>query len=128
MSETIEIKSCPMCGNDAPAPAPRCTCGYVFSSTQPIEAVEWEPDASSGEPGDGWRNAGSILAVIGAIALAYGLFSGISVDAGYGYDDVVNLGLMFEKGAIIACGLTALTMGTLCLGVGAIVKAIGRNR
>lgn len=64
---------------------------------------------------------------MGAIGLAFCLFRGISVDGGYGNDDIVNMGLMFQKGVVLACGLSALGFGVFCFGVGAIVKAIGRS-
>lgn len=128
MAETIEIKSCPMCGNDAPASAPRCPCGYVFSSAETAEAVEWEPSASSGAPGDGWGTAGWALSVIGALGLAVGFFMDTSIGGyGYGDGDIVNLDLMFQKGVVIACGLSAIGLGVFCHGVGAVVKAIGRK-
>jgi hypothetical protein len=127
MAEATAIKSCPMCGNDAPAHAPRCTCGYVFAAKPVTEAVEWEPGTASGEPGDGWRTAGWIFAVVGGLGLAFGLFSGITIDGGYGGDDIVNLDLMFHKGVILACSLSAIGLGVFCLGVGAIVKALGRK-
>jgi len=118
-------KTCPMCSTDAEADAPTCLCGYRFSSH---DAVDWTPaDATPTVPGDGWTMAGWALVALGAIGVAMGFFSGISVDGGYGNDDIVNLGLMFEKGVVLACGLSAVTVGTLCLGIGAIVKAIGRN-
>lgn len=127
MAETIEMKSCPMCGNDAPASAPSCTCGYVFSSAQPTEAVEWEPSTTSGRTGDGWQTGGAVLSGIGAIGFAISLLMGITVDGGYGGDDIVNLGLMFQKGFVAASSLAALSLGIFCLGVGAVLKAIGRK-
>jgi hypothetical protein len=125
---TATTLSCPMCGTDAPAGAEKCPCGYGFVAAKGATgAVEWEPGVDSGAPGDGWQTAGKVLTIIGGLGLAFGLFSGISVDGGYGNNDIVNLGLMFEKGMILACSLSALTLGTLCLGVGAIVKAIGQK-
>lgn len=110
---------------DAETDAPTCLCGYRFSSH---DAVDWAPaDATPTVPGDGWQMAGWALTVLGGLGVVVSYFLDISVDGGYGNDDIVNLGLMFEKGFIAACSLSALGLGVFSLGVGAIVKAIGRQ-
>jgi len=128
MAEAIEIKSCPMCGNDAPAAAPRCTCGYVFSSAQPTGTAVVDVGMSPDEPGDGWRAVGWFFAAAGAIGLVFSFYMDTTVEAPgiYGSTEVVNLGLQFNKGLAVIGSLFGIMAGLLCLGVGAIVAAINQ--
>lgn len=127
---TATTLSCPMCGTDAPSGAAQCQCGYTFVRARGSSAADTTPaDASATVHGDGWQMTGWAFAVIGAIALIAAFFMGTTVETGgpYGGGAVVNLDLQFKKGLAIGGSLFSIGLGVFCLGVGAIVKAIGRK-
>lgn len=121
-----ETKSCPMCGTDAAGDAARCQCGYYFAASKPTDAVEWTPEMGGTQSaGDNWRTWGMVLTGVGVIGAVLSAFMEISVSS---YDsDVVNLGLMFNKGAALAGSLFVIGLGVLCMGIGAIVAAIAQS-
>lgn len=96
------------------------------------DAVEWTPElsAASSSPADSWRMSGWTFALVGAIALTLSLFMGTTVEPGgpYGGEQVVNLDLQFHKGLAIGGSLFAIGLGVFCLGVAAILEAIGASR
>ena len=90
--------------------------------TEPVA----DEQATAIEGGEGWRNIGSLFIVLGGFGMALSLFMKTSVETlgVYGASDVVNLGLMFNKGVAIAVSLSAIGLGVFCVAVGAIVRAI----
>jgi hypothetical protein len=80
--------------------------------------------------GAGWQTAGWLVGALGAAGLLISMFLDTSVQTygggliGGGAAEVVNLHLMFRKGVVIACSLTALSAGLFCLAVGAVIRAI----
>lgn len=132
MAATIEIKSCPLCGTDAPLDTERCQCGYMFASANGGgDPVEWTPgmSAATSSPTDSWRMSGWAFALVGLIALTLSLFMGTTVESGgpFGGGEVVNLDLQFHKGLAIGGSLFAIGLGVFCLGVGSILEAITRK-
>lgn len=116
--------------------------GTIFFVAKERPAATVEPgDALAGDPeapvaqeedskgGEGWRNIGSLFIVLGGLGMALSLFMKTSVETVglYGASDVVNLGLMFNKGVSIAVSLFAIGLGVFCVAVGAIVRAIARQ-
>jgi hypothetical protein len=123
-----------MCGTDAPAGAVQCQCGYTFVVAKGAAAPQGATpaDATPTVHGDGWQMAGWAFVVAGATALVVAVMMGTSVEtyasAAYGGpSEVVNLDLQFKKGLAIAGSLFVIGAGIFCLGVGAIVKALGRK-
>lgn len=106
----------------------------MTNETKSSDPVEWTPaDASPAAPGDGWTTAGWALLVCGGAALIFAVMMNTSVETFTpgpygGRSDVVNLDLQFTKGLAIAGCLFSMGAGIFSLGVGAIVKAIDRNR
>lgn len=103
-----------------------------IEARQAGEAVEWTPEmsAATNSPADSWRSAGWTFAALGAIGLALSLFMKTSVETSglYGAtSEVVNLDLQFHKGLAIAGSLFGIGLGVFCLGIGAIVTAIGHK-
>ena len=122
-------KSCPMCATDAESDAKTCLCGYRFASREDLTADGAAIAASAA--GDGWSIAGWLFAACGGVALFFAIQMKTSVStyssSAYGPSEVVNLDLQFTKGLAIDGALFAIGLGVFCLGVGAIVKVIGRN-
>lgn len=94
-----------------------------------------DPVSQPGSSGENWRVWGWILAAGGAIGLGFALFMPIAVETyvpsvlgGGGRSDVVNIGLIFQKGVAIAGSLSAIALGVFCLAVGAIIAAMGERR
>lgn len=90
------------------------------------QVLDWEPTPSA--PGDTWRSSGWILIVLGAIGFiaAFVMDTSVPTDS-YGSDSVVNFGLLSHQGLILDVGLFAIGLGVFCLGVGAILEALGRK-
>lgn len=93
------------------------------------------PPAAYQSAGENWRGAGWLILLGGVVGLAVSLFLKTSVETyapailgGNGTSEVVNLDLLFRKGVAVACSLTAIGAGLLCLAVGAIIGAIHAPR
>lgn len=86
------------------------------------------PSIAETDPADGWRGAGWTFTALGVLALAFSLFMKTSVETSglYGAtSEVVNLDLQFQKGLAVGGSLFSIGAGIFCLGVAAVVKAIG---
>lgn len=128
--------ACPMCGTERPDGAEACECGYVFQTDAQSEAGSVSSAAVNrpvADPGSGWSVWGWIMTLGGLGGLVVGLFMKMSVETYTpssilgpgGSSDVVNLGLMFNKGVVVACSLSAIGLGVFCFAVGAVLRAIG---
>lgn len=78
-----------------------------------------------------WRVWGLLLIFGGVAGFGIALMMSTTVDAfgsagvlAGGPAEIVNLGLLFNKGVAIAASLSAIGLGVFCLGVGAIVSAL----
>lgn len=79
-----------------------------------------------------WRIWGFVLTFCGIAGFTFAMFMKITVESytppsivgSGGTSDIVNLGLMFDKGTVIATSLTALGLGVFCLAVSSILLAI----
>jgi hypothetical protein len=101
----------------------------VASGTEPLDPTYEAEIAAASAAGGGWRVLGWLLSIAGAVALIISLFLDTSLptySSGFlgGPSEVVNLDLLFRKGVAIACSLTAIGVGLLCLAAGAIIRAI----
>lgn len=85
--------------------------------------------------GENWRVVGWILSAVGTIGLVVGFSMKTSVEtfapstaySAGGSQDIINLGLLFNKGATMAVSLSAIGIGVFCIGVGAIIANIRRE-
>lgn len=128
--------ACPMCRTGRPDGAEACECGYVFQTEARSDALPVPSTATSkpaADRGSGWSVWGWIMTLGGLGGLVVGLFMKMSVETYTpssilgpgGSSDVVNLGLMFTKGVVVACSLSAIGLGVFCFAVGAVLRAIG---
>lgn len=106
-----------------------------FETGKSSEPVEWTPEMSTAtsDPAEGWRITGWLLLIFGVVGLGIGLYMETSVEtyrsaelAPYLPSSITNLDMLFKKGLTVAGGLFAIGAGIFCLGVGAIVKALGQ--
>lgn len=125
-------RSCPQCGADAPDEITTCECGYAFTTSAPA-ATEIEAASTRADPVDiaAWRLWGLVLILGGVAGFGVALMMSTTVAAygaasilGGGSSEVVNLGLLFNKGVAIAASLAAIGLGVFCLGVSAIVASL----
>lgn len=136
--ETANRRLCPMCGAERGEGVTQCECGYVYQTvmtSDPAPVATPSPSVREDRaPGEGWTIWGWLLAIGGLVGLAISLSMKMSVETYTpssilgpgGSSDVVNLGLMFNKGVAVACSLSAIGLGVFCFAVAAILKAIGR--
>ena len=96
-------------------------------------ATESEAAPMQADPVDAtaWRVWGLLLIFGGVAGFGIALMMSTTIDAfgsagvlAGGPAEIVNLGLLFNKGVAIAASLSAIGLGVFCLGVGAIVSAL----
>lgn len=99
---------------------------------QPPGMLETAP-AHVDPPGSTWSLWGWFILAVGLIGIVVSLLLPITVSTFVpstspylpsGSSDIVNLGLLFRKGAALAGSLAAVGAGLFCVGIGSLIRAI----
>jgi hypothetical protein len=113
------VKECLNCGRQAQDDAKHCPhCTKPFHYYRPLDGGSKVPSSSGG-----WLNpVGGILACLGLLMLAYGLFaSGAPEDS-----ETLNLGLLNDKTNMVLAGGFAFASGSVFLAAAAVINEVSR--
>lgn len=136
-SEGVELQSegiatrhwrCPKCDAVNLLDVHECACGHELSAVI-------QPETSEDTAGAKWRIWGILFALCGAGGVVYSFFMSTTVEtyiptsilSADETSQVVNLGLLFDKGSVIVFGLFGFGLGVFCIAVGSILDAIQRK-